>query len=98
MSAHPSDSLLSASLEDERVALRVSSLDSVVVEELCWLANQPNFVWGHFTRCLGDLLGYDLKSSTLCAAHAGAGFAVERIFSVARQYPWKLAVGDIRAN
>ena len=44
-------------------------------------------------------MGYGLKSSTLVAARAGAGIdAAERIFSVARQYPWKLAIGDIREN
>ena len=47
---------------------------------------QESFVWLHLTR-----------SSTLSAAHASAGFAADRIFSVAHQYPWKLAIGDIRA-
>ena len=91
MCSHTSDS-------DDRVALRLSSFESVVVEELHLLANQPDYVWGHLTRCLGDLWGYDFKSSTLSEAHAGAGFAAERLFSVAGHHPWKLAIGDIRAN
>ena len=33
----------------------------------------------------------------MSAAHASAGFAADRIFSVVHQYPWKLAIGDIRA-
>ena len=40
----PSDSLLSALLEEDSVALY-------------WLANQPDCVWGHFTRCLGGSFG-----------------------------------------
>ena len=98
MCFHPSDSVVSALLEDDRVALRLSSLESVVVEELYWLANRPNYAWVHLTRCQGDPTCFDLKFSTLSAAHGGAGFADERTFSVARQYTWKFAIGDIRAN
>ena len=50
------------------------------------------------TLCGGIELSDDLKSSPLSAAHAGAGFAADRIFCVARQYPWKDAIGDMRAN
>ena len=86
-SSNPSDTLLSALLEDDHVALLFSSLESILVKELCWLANQPD--------CPS---GIDVKFSTMSAAHAGARFAAERIFFVARQYPWKLILGDIRAN
>ena len=97
LSSYPSEGVLSELLEDDRVAKRADLLSDTLLDELTWLSNLPENVWGHIGSLCG-LHAQELRSNTLDAAHVSAAFIRHKILSQINEYPWSLLQGDINDN
>ena len=95
--SYPSEGMLSELLEDDRVAKRADMLSDTLLEELTWLSNLPEHVWGNIGSTCG-LHAQELRSNTLEAAHVSVAFIRHRTLSMVNEYPWSLLQGDINAN
>ena len=97
LASDPSDAALTELLHDDRLAMAVDGLETLMTEELEWLAAIPDTVWGHVGRSIA-MPGSKLRSDTLGAAHTSVAYVTIKVVRVARQYPWSLTQGDIHAD
>lgn len=97
VAAYVPDSVLVSLLEDDRVCRRSKELKETLKEELQWL----NDLSAEFWQRLGSISGsraVSVRSKALRVATVAAGYINKKIFAVVEEYPWRLAIGDVRAN
>lgn len=91
------DSILVALLKDDRVAGRVSMLDDLMREEFTRLADLPTPFWARLeTLCAAT--GPELRADAMRVATIAGGYIDKKLLRVARDWPWRLADGDVEAN
>ena len=70
MCSFPSDCLLAELLEDDRVAKRLFHLQTVLQDEMAWVAHLPMTVWDQLARVVSpDTCARVLRSDTGSSPH-----------------------------
>ena len=93
------ESLLLEVSDDDRLARRCEELEGVLAEDLAWVESINEFTWIRLAAFAGSLTSAgQLRSMSIYFSHVAAGFINKRVFSVIRNYPWSLCIGDISTN
>eukprot|EP00974_Lingulodinium_polyedra_P044217 4242949-Lingulodinium_polyedra.AAC.1 len=87
-------------MADPRVPMQVEKLSGIITEDLDWLVALSSGVWNEIALhvCKQSVTGSELRSHTLQAALAAAGFFNMRSLKPATELPWSLATGDVDRN
>ena len=84
-------------MNDNRVAIAYPALWKIAAEEVRWIVDLPDHVWGALASVSGCRLE-QLKDETISAAHISFHFLWRRVLQPAGELPWRLCRGDIRQN
>ena len=98
MCARVPDAALLELLQDDRLALRVDIVESAVKDEMDWLSRVQPFTWARLSSFLEDASPQSLRSDVLMAGHVASAFISRKFLAPAKEYPWRLARGDVSAN
>ena len=98
MVAPLADGVLLELLKDDRVVRQLPVLQAIVEGELQWLASLGPYAWERLATLQKGYTAHALRTDCLLAANTAGAFIERRVFSAAKQLPWSLASGDIRAN
>ena len=99
LASNVADSVILLLLEDDRVVPQLESLEQATREELTWLSDLSWYTW----RRLASLSDQNATGAALRTATIGSGLTIrafleQKLFKVARGYPWRLAIGDVGQN
>ena len=97
MAAYVCDGFLLELMADSRVPLKLRELEDSMADEIGFLANISDSVWGWLGEAL-DMSAETLRSDVLAAGHTSIGFISTRTLSEARKLPWSLGCGDVEKN
>ena len=99
VAARVPDSILAELLEDDRVVRNVELLENTLVEESAWVCALSHAFWIRLANVVGDNRFHRiLRSDCIGCASIGAAYIQRVLLSVAKSYPWALAIGDIESN
>eukprot|EP00928_Gymnodinium_smaydae_P100190 TRINITY_DN9770_c0_g3_i2.p1 TRINITY_DN9770_c0_g3~~TRINITY_DN9770_c0_g3_i2.p1 ORF type:complete len:527 (+),score=53.94 TRINITY_DN9770_c0_g3_i2:37-1581(+) len=99
LAVYPTESFLRELMVDDRVALRFYELENVLKETANYVLNLKPYVFSRLSAIVGaDCDPHELRDMTVQATLAGVAFVDSKILKQCREYPWRLAVGDISAN
>ena len=93
------DAVLVEVMLDDRLVRRPAELHEAMVDELKWLEAIGSFTWQRLAAVVGKGVSSEsLRSECVNAAHIAASYINRKVFDVICEFPWKLAVGDVRRN
>ena len=79
-------------MNDNRVAIAFPALWKIAAEEVRWIVDLPDHVWGALASVSGCRLE-QLKDETISAAHISFHFLWRRVLQPAGELPWRLCRG-----
>ena len=93
------DAVLAEVLVDDRILRNARRLQGLMSDEVGWVEHIGSFTWGR----LGAVSGYvgevcELRGSVVHSSHVAASFIQDKVFSPLKDYPWRLALGDVDEN
>ena len=91
------DAFLTATLEDDRVALCLDSLKETVRDEFVFVCSVSAQTWETLASFC-DLSPSVLRHLVVGGSLRAVGFLTWRVFRAAESLPWSLVRGDIQAN
>ena len=91
-----SDGILSLLLEDDRLATQITEVDRISHEEVGYLCDLSQGVWGHIGGVC-KVPGGQLRPDAILAALVSLGYFIWRTKDI-REPPWTLCVGNVEDN
>jgi hypothetical protein len=94
------ESVMQELLEEERLLRIIDSVENTLREEHDFLIATSSATWFRLAALIGDLsyTSLDLAADVLRSSHVFRAYLEKRILRYCRQFPWRLARGDIRSN
>ena len=66
---------------------------------MAWVESLNLFVWDRLAQVAGpEVTSHGLRSDCLKSAGIAAAYIRRKVFDEIKQYPWRLALGDVEAN
>jgi hypothetical protein len=93
LASGPIEGLMASLLEDDRILLRLPSLEFMIDEEMRILGELPGLVWSSLAGLCRCEAG-PLRSNVIGAAMTSVAFFTWRVLSETTELPWRLAVGN----
>jgi hypothetical protein len=99
LSSYMPDTILAEVLADDRILRHASRLQELMVEEMGWVENVESFTWCRLAAASGYRGEvWELRDSVVRSSHVAASFIDGKVLGQLREYPWRLAVGDVAEN
>ena len=99
--SYPSESLLAALLEDDRLLLHAPQYWQILEDELEYIEGLPEYCWLRLVKLLKgppDYTHLSLKSDTLLMAHVSIAYIYNDIFYQLTKPPLNITQGPLRQN
>eukprot|EP00974_Lingulodinium_polyedra_P019238 1857594-Lingulodinium_polyedra.AAC.1 len=92
-----SDAFLAEAFVDDRVPLRLASIEASMEEEMLWVATLDRAVW-ELLAPAATLDPMELRSGVIHTSLIAVAFLAHRVMVPARGPPWDLLQGDREEN
>ena len=98
IAANVCDAVLIELLHDDRVVLRLETLQKAASEELDLITELSDVFWSKLAALVPGTTAQLIRSWCMESSLTSAAFMTRKFFRVAKQLPWSLAIGDIHQN
>jgi hypothetical protein len=99
IAAYAPDAVLAEILIDDRLVRSGAKVEDLLADEALWIESIETFTWQRLASLLGERQeAWELRHRVVHSCHIAAAFIHERVLGQLKEYPWRLAVGDVRAN